>query len=323
MRNTHLTFLLSLSFLWTVTACSGFGEPELDCYSYIDCPSEQVCFSGTCVSETMCGEIPGLTRAIYDYEKSEDGIGEAAVDASGNEVLPLLCNDGEPLRCYGSQDYEVCAQRDYFAVGTGCRYYWPDTAVDGSGGWSWHRYQQASCSSGNVCVEGEAKAACVAACTSSGECGEGQSCQNAEGREAFLCGDTEPGPTIESQCTVTVVDAIVDGSGLEGADWTANAPDLYVVLESGEYRENTSVMEGTVRPMWNENLPELSYGQVSAMRIVLMEDDDAFLGVIPNFDDNVWQWTSEGGAWILTSMERSYDLTGGPVERLTMRVTCR
>ena len=320
-------FTLLILGLSSCSIFDGDGDPKPECYDYSDCEDDQICVTrgrdgevtsyefGECVSASICEEIPGLSEAIFDEYASN--IPLELVD----EATELrFCEAGVPLRCASDRDYYSCSRRDYHrdeSEESGCFHYFSPFRPEAG------QENIASCEGDTVCVDLESGASCVSSCSASSDCDAPETCQQPPSVSHFICGPSQPGPLVDSLCTVTVLEALVDGSDIEGT--ILNNPDLYVILRSGDFKDSTTVINGSERPIWNYSFTDLSYELISKMRLILMDDDEATLGLIPNLDDNVYEWLGPDNqeGWRLTSMEQSYELSGGPVSYLQVEISCQ
>lgn len=335
MSRVFIIFLLLTS--WLTLSCDGDLREIAECYTLDECAEDQICVQlndsdeivkygvevqddpkgGVCVSNQRCDEIPSLLqdlRRAYS-EPDADGVIAFPDHASSLEI----CQVNEPTQCTTDEAYHICEWRDQNSnINSGCHFHLPGFPEAYPEITSWFSESEETCAQGSACMD-ESGVVCVPSCSTDSECGGGEICRNSQTNGILTCDSAYDGPTVDSMCTLTVINAVVDGSGIEGIN--INDPDLYVVLTVGEREERTGVAEGTSTPTWNHSFPELPWSQLAQMRLVLWDDDVSIIW--RNDDDFVFEWDKRGGQWWAPMLEHTFTLSGGPVEQLTAQLSCR
>ena len=320
---------------WVMLSCDGNLRDIPECYVYEECAEDQICVQlgendeivkygralqdsegGVCASIQRCGEIPNLLQDLRRAYSQPDADGVTSFPNASSALE--LCQEGEAIGCSNDGTYRTCRWRDTDSnLNSGCHFYLPNFP-EAYPEITWEAPPEETCAQGSACSE-EGGLSCIPACRSNSDCEGGAVCRNSERNSIFTCNTTHEGPTADSMCTLTVIDAVVDGSGIEGTQF--NDPDLYVVLTLGEREESTGITEGTTTPTWNHSFPELPWSQLAQMKLVLWDDDVSI--VWQNNDDFVFEWDTGRGQWWAPSLEHTFTLSGGAVERLTAQLSCR
>ena len=321
--------------LWLTLSCDGDLRDIPECYVYEECAEDQICVQlgdndeivkygsellndggGACVSIERCHELPNLRQELRRAYGQPDADGVISLPNASSALEP--CIEGEPIGCANDGTYRVCKWRDTDSnLNSGCHFYLP-SFPEAYPEITWEAPPEETCAQGGACSE-EGGVSCIPACDSNSDCEGGAVCRNSERNSVFTCNTTHEGPTADSMCTLTIIDAVVDGFGVEGIQF--NDPDLYVVLTVGAREEKTGIAEGTTSPTWNHEFPELPWAQLAQMKLVLWDDDVSIIW--QNNDDFVFEWDTGRGQWWAPSLEHTFTLSGGPVERLTAQLSCR
>lgn len=316
----RILFFGLLASVW-----AGCGESAVDdtdtgeCFDFFECEEDEACLRffadselGQCVPLSSCQDAPGLVESIE----------EAFLEDSFSEPLDVefsLCEKDAPVSCVRGSDtlIETCTLRDS-SFGSGC--FFDISIQDATPGGVDFPGETRECEN-SACFEIAGEATCIPTCAQDSECPSGESCQLRSGNGLLVCTPEGSGPSASSTCSVTILDAVSNNKQeLEGTNF--NNPDFFVIVTSGGRTETTFVVEGDEEPVWNTTFEGFSFGEVAAMEVKLMEDDEDF-DVFSNDDDEVGVFNGVNGTWFMSSMSQQFDFViPDVVPRFSLRVDC-